>query len=226
MARAVGDMNYLEMLHGNFRRGCLLAVPVLVPISMAGLFRLLSRYLAPRRAYNLGFAIYWLGWCCGFPLVVLGPRSVARLLTVGRRPSLGEAGLLFLPIAGAVGTQLLPNRKAIDKAVAAVMVGSAAVNAVGEELLWRGIFIHEFPDDVVRGALWPLAGFSIWHLAPQMVFPSGMGRWQFVLGAGFVGLCSVGSAWRNKGLRNCVLSHIATDACGVTVARFRLGMSD
>src|SRR4029453_9283636 len=23
-------------------------------------------------------------------------------------------------------------------------------------VLWRGIFIHEFPDDVVRGTLWPL----------------------------------------------------------------------
>jgi hypothetical protein len=214
------------MLHGRFRRVCLLAVPVLVPTSMAGVFRFLSRHLASRRAYNLGFALYWLGWCYGFPLLVLGPRAVARLLTTGRRPSLGEAGLLLLPIAGAVGTQLRPNRKAIDKAVAAVMIGSAAVNAVGEELLWRGTFLNEFPDDVLRGAFWPLAGFSIWHLAPQIVLPSRMGRWQFVLGAGFVGLCGLGSAWRNKGLRNCVLSHAATDACGVTVARFRLGMSD
>jgi hypothetical protein len=174
MARAVGDMNYLEMLHGNFRRGCLLAVPVLVPISMAGLFRLLSRYLAPRRAYNLGFAIYWLGWCCGFPLVVLGPKSVARLLTVGRRPSLGEAGLLFLPIAGAVGTQLLPNRKAIDKAVAAVMVGSAAVNAVGEECSGVASSFMSFPmtSCAVRYGRLPVSQSGTWR--PRWCFPP---RW-------------------------------------------------
>jgi predicted cobalt transporter CbtA len=62
--------------------------------------------------------------------------------------------------------------------VAAVMIGSAAVNAVGEELLWRGVFLHQFPGDVVRGSLWPLAAFSIWHLAPQIVLPSRMGRWR------------------------------------------------
>jgi len=217
-------MSVLSISADRFRRVSVLAAPVLVPVSMAGLFRFLSRRLAPHIAYNTGFAVYWLGWCGAFPLLVLGPRAVARLLTAGRRPSIAEAGLLLLPVAGAAGEQLLPNRRAVSRAVAAVMIGSAAVNAVGEELLWRGVFLHQFPGDVVRGALWPLAGFSIWHLAPQIVLPSRMGRWQFVLGAGFVGMCNLASAWRNNGLRNSVLSHTATDACGVSAARFRLGM--
>jgi hypothetical protein len=46
----------------------------------------------------------------------------------------------------------------------------------------------------------------------------------FVLVAGFVGMCNLASAWRNNGLRNSVLSHTATDACGVIAARLRLGM--
>jgi membrane protease YdiL (CAAX protease family) len=95
---------------------------------------------------------------------------------------------------------------------------------VAEELLWRGIFLHEFPEDVLRGAIWPLAGFSIWHLAPQIVLPSRIGRWRFVLGAAFVGSASAVSAWRSRGLRNSLLPHAMTDTCGVTAARFRLGL--
>ena len=208
----------------SLRRKAVLAAPVLVPGSMAVLFRLLSRRLAPRTAYNIGFAFYWLGWCTALPLWLLGPRAAARLLTRGSRPSIGEVILLLVPVAGAVGTQLIPNRRAVTRSVAAMMIGAGALNAVAEELLWRGVFLHEFPDDVMRGAVWPLAGFSLWHLAPQIVLPSRMGRWQFVLGAGVVGSASAASAWRSKGLRNCLLPHIATDACGVTAARFRLGL--
>jgi hypothetical protein len=44
----------------------------------------------------------------------------------------------------AVATELLPNRRDIDGKVAAVMLGTAAVNAAGEELLWRGITSRRF----------------------------------------------------------------------------------
>lgn len=208
----------------GIRRSVILAVPALVPASMMWLFRVLSRRLSPAAAYNLGFAVYWLGWCVALPLWLLGPKAAVRLLAAGRRPTGAESALLLLPVAGAVGTQLLPGRRQMNAAVAAVMAGTGVLNAVAEELLWRGIFVHQFPDDIARGALWPLAGFSVWHLAPQTVLPSRLGRWRFVLGAALVGSASTVSAWRSKGLRNCLLPHIATDACGVTAARFRLGL--
>ena len=210
----------------DIRRRAVLAVPVLVPASMAAVFTFLSRRLSPPTAYNIGFVIYWLVWCIGFPLWLLGPTTAARLLARGRRPSIWEVVWLLFPVAGAVGTQLMPNRRAITGPVATVMISTGAVNALAEELLWRGLFLHEFSDDVIRGSVWPLAGFSIWHLAPQIVLPSRMGRWQFVLGAALVGSASTVSVWRSKGLRNCLLPHLVTDACGVTAARFRLGWSD
>lgn len=68
------------------------------------------------------------------PMWLLGPVTALRLLTTGRRPSAGQAALLAVPVAGAIGTQLLPNSGRIDAATAAVMVGSGAVNGIGEEL--------------------------------------------------------------------------------------------
>jgi hypothetical protein len=199
------------------------AVPVLVPLSMWALFGALARVMPPRRAYNAGFAAYWLLWCYGFPIWVVGPRRAAVLLLAGRHPSGSERVMLALPVAGAVATALVPEVGRIDRPVAAVMVSTATVNAVGEELLWRGLFLDRYPDDRVRGALWPLVGFSLWHLAPQSILPSHRGRWPFVVGAAVVGAVSAVTSARCGGLRPAMLAHIATDACGAQAALFRLG---
>jgi membrane protease YdiL (CAAX protease family) len=205
------------------RRRATLTAPVVVPLTMAALFDALRRTSSPRTAYNAGFTVYWLGWCVCFPLWVLGPRGCLEVLREGRRMSAVDVALVALPVAGAVGAELLPHRQLVDRDVGTVMVATAAVNAVGEELLWRGVFLSQFPDDVVRGALWPLAGFTVWHLAPQLVLPSSRGRLPFLLGAAAVGAACTATAWRTRGLRGVLLPHVLIDACGVGVARFRLG---
>jgi len=216
-----GEVQRLER-----RRRALLAVPIVVPVSMAGAFAVLERPLGPRRGYNAGFALYWVGWCLGFPLWVLGPRRLLRLLREGTRLSPADLALLAVPVAGAAATELAPNRQAIDPKVAAVMVATAAVNAVGEELLWRGSYLDWFPDDPWRGAAWPWIGFTVWHLAPQVILPSRRGRAQFLVGAGLVGAASARVAWTTRSLRWTLLAHVLTDACGVRATLYRLGRRD
>jgi membrane protease YdiL (CAAX protease family) len=206
------------------RRAALTAVPVLVPLSMAATFAVLQRLLGPRRAYRAGFALYWGAWCGAFPLWVLGPRGAARLLLHARRPGLVDLLLLAAPAVGAVTTELLPRRRGITPRVAAVMVGTALVNAVGEELLWRGVFLRWFPTEQGRGAVWPLLGFTAWHLAPQLVLPSSRGRLPFLAGAALVGAVATLVSRRTRGLLVPVVAHVVTDACGVRAARFRLGL--
>jgi membrane protease YdiL (CAAX protease family) len=208
----------------DLRRLVVLLTPAAVPVSMAAVFAGLNRRLPPRTAYNAGFAVYWLGWCTAVPLAVLGPRRALRVLSTGRRPTGGEAAALVLPVVGGLVTELVPRRRQVNRRVLAATAGTAVLNATAEELLWRGMFLEAFPDDPVRGALWPLAGFSLWHLAPQIVLPSRHGRAAFVLGAAIVGAASALVSWRSRGLRWVLLPHMATDACGVTAARFRLGL--
>ena len=147
------------------RRAAVLAAPALVPLSMAAVFGLLARRLPPRRAYNVGFGIYWLGWCLAFPVWVLGRRRAATVLLSGRRPTVGEAVVLAVPVLGAAATALVPYRRDIDPGVAVVMVVSAAVNAVGEELLWRGVFLEEFPTIRCGAACgrWQASRSGTWH---------------------------------------------------------------
>ena len=208
------------------RRRALLAAPVLAPVSMAGAFAVLRRLLGHRRAYNAGFALYWAGWCVGFPLWVLGPRRLLQLLREGARPSTAELALLALPVAGAAATELAPSRRAVDAKVATVMVATAGVNATGEELLWRGTYLDVFPDDAWRAVGWPLVGFTLWHLAPQLILPPRRGRAQFLVGAGLVGATSARVAWTTRGLRWTLAAHVLTDACGVRATLYRLGRPD
>src|SRR5215203_6846211 len=121
------------------RRRATFAAPVIVPVTMLAVFALLKRLLPVRAAYAAGFAVYWAGWCLAFPLWVLGPGGVVHALRSGRRPTPVDVALLAFPVAGAIGAELLPHRRLVDRQVAGVMAGTAAVNAVGEELLWRGV---------------------------------------------------------------------------------------
>jgi membrane protease YdiL (CAAX protease family) len=207
----------------GLRRPVTLAAPVAVPVTMTAVFALLRRRLSRRAAYTAGFTVYWAGWCVAFPMWVLGPDGVVRVLRSGRRPGRFDVALLAFPLIGAVGAELWPHRRLVDRRTAAVMIGTAAVNAVGEELLWRGTFLDQFRGDVIRGAVWPLAGFTVWHLAPQLILPSSRGRAGFLLGAAVVGAACTAAAWRTGGLRYVLLPHVLTDACGVGAARFWQG---
>jgi hypothetical protein len=68
-------------------------------------------------------------------------------------------------------------------------------------------------------------GFSLWHLAPQLVLPPRRSRLAFLLGSALVGAASTLAARRTGGLRAAVVAHFLTDACGVGAARFRLGLT-
>lgn len=153
----------------------------------------------------------------------MGGKRAWRMLVAGTAPSGMDAAWLIIPVIGAISTELLPNRRTVTPKVAMIVAASALINAVGEELLWRGTYLDAFPDDVWCGAVWPWAGFTLWHLAPQIVLPSSHDRVQFLAGAALVGAASTRVAWRTRGLRWTLGPHVLTDACGVRAALFRIG---
>ena len=208
------------------RRRALLAAPIVVPVSMAGAFAVLRAAAGSTTRVQRWVRAVLGRMVLGVLAVGAGPRRLLRLLREGARPSAADLALLAVPVAGAAATELVPNRQAIDAKVAAVMVATAAMNAVGEELLWRGSYLDWFPDDPWRGAAWPWIGFTVWHLAPQVILPSRRRRVKFLVGAGLVGAASARVAWTMRSLRWTLLAHVLTDACGVRAALYRLGRPD
>jgi Type II CAAX prenyl endopeptidase Rce1-like len=207
-------------------RALVTMVPVVVPLTMRLLFPALARRLGSRRGYLAGFGLYWAG-CYSLAIGVLGRRRVQALVRHPARPLPSPrwlpAAALLLPPLGATGIELLPQLRSADPVVLATATTVASVNAAAEELLWHGLFVATFPDDPVRGWLWPAVGFTAWHLAPLSVRPYRHGTLAFLVPAGLIGAGYGWVAWRTGSLRLTLPAHIATDASGLRAARFWLG---
>ena len=73
-----------------------------------------------------------------------------------------------------------------------------------------------FPDDPVRGWLWPAAGFTAWHLVPLDARSSTTRRRYAVLvGAAVIGLGQGWIAQKTSSLALVTPVHALTDACGI-----------
>ena len=136
------------------------------------------------------------------------------------KPAIVGAALLLWPPAGAIATRLIPDLSGAT----AVMIGTAVsvgiVNAVLEELLWRGVYITLWPENPWLGWTWPAIGFGAWHLAPQLIRPSPLGPVAYVVAATALGLSWGWVAWRTGSIRWVTVSHAFTDASGLRNALY------
>jgi membrane protease YdiL (CAAX protease family) len=134
-------------------------------------------------------------------------------------PRVVALAVLVTPPLGAVATEWLPNAGRAGPTAVAVAAGVGLTNAVAEDALWRGVPVTVFPDDPVRGWLWPAVGFTAWHLVPLTVRPtSPRRRIGVVAGAALIGLGQGWIAQRTGSLAVVSPAHVLTDACGVRPA--------
>lgn len=208
---------------GTWRRVLAAVVPAAMPLAMQAVFRETTRRFGAERGYQAGFAIYW-ATCWTLAGVIVGPR---RLLDLWRLPEQVlpqprplAAVLLVAPPLGSVATEWLPNARAAGRAAVAVAAGIGITNALAEEALWRGVPAATFPDDPLRGWLWPAVGFTAWHLVPLSTRRTSARRRASVLGgAAAIGLGYGWIAQRTQSLGAVTPVHALTDACGVRPAR-------
>ena len=86
----------------------------------------------------------------------------------------------------------------------------AIINGTCEEILWRGLYIKNFPNKVMLGLIYPSIGFAIWHLSPQLVFPSEggiIGVLIFIISTFFLGFCYGWVSYKTKSIKWNALSH-------------------
>ena len=208
------------------RRLVALSLPVAVPVAMTAAFALAGDRLGQRGGYLAGFGLYWAS-CGALSFAILG-RARMRQSVRDARPRLGKpavlgAALLLWPPAGAIATRLVPDLRDATPAMVATAISIALVNAVLEELLWRGVYITLWPDNPWLGWVWPAVGFGAWHLAPQVIHPSPLGPLAYVIAATALGLSWGWVAWRSGSIRWVMVSHVVTDASGIRNALFFLG---
>ena len=113
---------------------------------------------------------------------------------------------------------MVPHARAAGPA--AVATGIGITNALAEETLWRGVPAETFPDELLRGWLWPAVGFTAWHLVPLSTRKTtAPRRASLLLGAAAIGLGYGWIAQRTQSLAAVTPAHAVTDSCGVRPAR-------
>lgn len=204
-----------------------LATPARVYPSMRVVFGLTAARLGRRRGYLAGFVLYWVGWCVSVPLWLLGRQRAVALFRARPADASGvrRRDLLAVAVPPLLGFSVAFPRQ-IRQAGVVDVAGSALlaiVNATGEELLWRGVYLTLYPDAPLLNALYPSLGFAAWHYAPQSIFPNTRpgGRTSLVVTAGLVGGVYVRVAQRAGSLRWTTLSHLLFDFSGLGALLYR-----
>jgi uncharacterized protein len=206
------------------RQVAALAAPPLLIASTYLVFQALVSWWGERWGYLGGFLFFWLFWCAGFSLVVLGVDGVKAVLRDARprlpRPQFLWLVLLAVPVAGGFATVLLPDLPRATAAVLALAWLIAVVNASLEELFWRGVYIRLFPGRLVAGWLYPAVLFALWHISPTSIRGSTI---VLVSGAAYLGLVYGWVAYRTGTIRYTIAAHIVLNAMGLTFALSVLG---
>jgi membrane protease YdiL (CAAX protease family) len=207
----------------TWRRGVATLLPAVMPLAMKAVFRATTRRYGPERGYQAGFAIYWAS-CWAMAGTVVGPRRLLGLWQVPEQvlpaPRGLSAAVLVAPPLGGLATQWVPNARASGPVAGAVAAGVGTTNALAEEVFWRGVPVATFPDDPLRGWLWPAVGFTAWHLVPLTTRPSSLRRRAALLaGAASVGLGYGWIALRTRSLALVAPAHALTDSSGVVPVR-------
>lgn len=210
----------------DVRRAVAIALPVAVPIAMTAVFTASRDRLGDHLGYVAGFGIYW-GACAALTYGILG-RDRVRALFRDRRPRVPRptplgVTLLAWPVAGAVATVAIPSLATATPVMVVTALSVAVVNALTEELLWRGVYISLWPANPWLGWIWPALGFGAWHVAPQVIHASPMGTFVYVAAATVLGLSWGFVAWRTGTLRWTSLSHVLTDGSGIRNSLFFIG---
>jgi membrane protease YdiL (CAAX protease family) len=198
----------------------LLLTPICLPLSMYAVFHGLTRAFGFPLGYLFAFAAYWIGWCTGLPLGLLGRPRVAALWRarlpirdVGWRQQLA----LWCPLMFPLYFAFLPRVAAATAAVLAVSLVLGVVTGTAEELLWRGTYLTVFPDRVWLNTWLPSIAFGIWHLCPLAVLPSHYagGTAAFVAYSVALGLSYAYVARTTGSIWWCAMAHALHDTLGL-----------
>ncbi len=210
--------NSVKLYLGRFtgKQLFLILLPVFLVASTYFAFQYFCTIWGLKVRYLAGFLFYWIVWCIFAPLVLLEKKEIVGLF---RKPENGRyrwlnVVLLVIPCVFAIfGGPFLARLPKVTSEIAFLSFVIASVNAVGEEVLWRGVYCHYFQQPVM-GLVFPLIGFAVWHVSPNSVNPSSYGVPLFVLFSGILGIFWGIVAYRTKSIRWTLLSHIIVDLSG------------
>ena len=165
-------------------------IAILAPLVLIGgmipVFRWLADVLGETLGWYLGLIIYWILWGAIFPYLMIGRKKIKQLIAPQRLNTRIFLLVLF-PIAMASLYQLIPGLEYEKQSVWILLMYLSTTfgNGFFEEVLWRGVYMTLFPDNLMFRYIWPGIWFALWHYAPVSVADGNV--LMMVIGSGIFG---------------------------------------
>lgn len=206
----------------SLRQWSMIATPILLIISMWTIFINFSLYFGLQKGYLFSFIIYWVFWCFLIPLFSLkGLKPLIGLFKAsiprfGDRPDL-TLSLLLWPIIITIFFGFIPQLGKLSFSILIVSILLGFVNGFTEEILWRGVYVAMFPDNVWLNYIYPSVTFALWHICPISVIVTRFagGIYSYLFAALLFGLSWGFYARKTGSIRWCAISHAIRDSLGI-----------
>ncbi|NIO84616.1 MAG: CPBP family intramembrane metalloprotease [Candidatus Aminicenantes bacterium] len=170
----------------NPKQKIAIIAPLVLVAVMYPIFHALAGVMNDRVAWCLGLAIYWIIWGGIFPLLIIGKEAIIKLIRP-RKPDKKIILLVAIPLLGAVaGRLILGGYEKESVWIALLLFSTPFGNGFFEEVLWRGVYLKLFPNNIFFWMIWPSVWFALWHYAPGSVSSGNPAR--LMIGAGVMGL--------------------------------------
>lgn len=200
----------------------MIAAPLLITLIMWTVFINFSVYFGLLKGYLFSFIAYWLLCCFLLSLYALkGFRHLASLFysvtpRFGDKPDL-MITVISWPLILVLLYSFIPQLDKLTFPVVIMSVLLGFINGVSEEILWRGVYVRLFPDNIWLNQIYPSIGFAVWHICPIAVVATRYsgGIYSFIILSLLLGLSWGYYARKTGSVRWCSIMHVIFDSLGV-----------
>lgn len=186
--------------------------PIIVILVMYPIFQLLSMPFHNnwRIGWFLGLMIYWLLWGIGYPLLIIGKESIGVIIKP-QKPNISIILLVLFPLIMTAIFRFIPGGMKYEKPDALIfllVLFTAFGNGFFEEILWRGVYMKLFPNNLLLRIVWPSIWFGLWHYVPGSINPNSSHVLSLIIGALFLGFYSSFLAKKTNTLWWSIVTHV------------------
>ncbi len=148
--------------------------PLILIALMYPVFQLLSSaFNGSVIGWYLGLVTYWIIWGAVFPLWIIGMKDLRPIIRP-QRLNIKVSVLISIPLILALLYKFITGMDygKLSFWILILYISTSFGNGFFEEVLWRGVYMKLFPDNILFRIVWPSIWFALWHYAPGSVSPN------------------------------------------------------
>ena len=190
------------------KRIILACSPLAVIGTMYPVFQILASNFGETQAWFFGLVIYWILWGGLFSLAMVGQKEILRVIKP-QRLTIDKLVLILSPLilAGIFKIFTGLNYVKPDIWIVVMLILTTLGNGFFEELLWRGVYMIQFPQGFFFRIFWASVWFGLWHIVPGTV-STNSNTIGMVIGSTLFGFYLSFLAKRTGTIWWCIAAHV------------------